>query len=112
MTGHELLLSPPVAFIAMFVASLLLLWILSALSFRRKTQPAGMRKAYACGETMCTHFIQPDYGQFFPFAFFFTVLHVVVLMLATVPAALPGTLLMATVYVLAAIIGLSILLRR
>ena len=34
--------------------------------------------------------VQPDYGQFFPFAFFFTILHVVALMVATVPAGTCG----------------------
>jgi NADH-quinone oxidoreductase subunit A len=55
--------------------------------------------------------IQPDYSQFFPFAFFFTVLHVVALVIATIPVA-PDTITIALVYILVASVGLLTLLRR
>ena len=56
--------------------------------------------------------IQPDYSQFFPFAFFFTMLHVVALMIATVPVGTETPFLLPVVYVIGAIIGLVILLRK
>ena len=57
--------------------------------------------------------IQPDYGQFFPFAFFFTILHVVALMVTTVPARDAGArFVIAVVYVLGAVVGLLVLYRR
>ncbi len=34
----------------------------------------GKLAPYACGEDMPSHLMQPDYSQFFPFAFFFTVI--------------------------------------
>ena len=53
-----------------------------------------------------------DYGQFFPFAFFFTILHVVTLIVATSPGRSLQELAIAGVYVLGALLGLSILFRR
>ncbi len=48
----------------------------------------------------------------FPFAFFFTILHVVALVIATVPTETIETFAIAVVYVVGAIIGLFILLRK
>ena len=45
------------------------------------------RKSYACGEDMDENSFSPDYSQFFSFAFFFSIMHVVALMVATMPAA-------------------------
>ena len=59
---------------------------LSRLALRKGRTGAGA-EPYACGEDLPDHMIQPDYGQFFPFAFFFTILHVVALMATTVPVA-------------------------
>ena len=91
------------------------LWLsvgLSKLAFKPKSLPEGLTKAYSCGEDMPSHMIQPDYSQFFPFAFYFTILHVVALMAATVPVATLSTLLIAVVYILGAIVGLFVLYRR
>ena len=71
-----------------------------------------MKKSYACGEDVPTHLIQPDYTQFFPFAFFFTILHVIALIAATVPFETFETFTIAVIYILGAIVGLSILFRR
>ena len=71
-----------------------------------------MTKEYACGEDLPTAMIQPDYSQFYPFAFYFTILHVVALMIATVPTATIETFLIAVVYILGAIIGLVVLYAR
>jgi NADH-quinone oxidoreductase subunit A len=78
----------------------------------RKDGSEESKKAYSCGEEFSGHLIQPDYSQFFPFAFFFTVLHVVAMVVATIPAQTQGVLAMAIVYVIGAIIGLLILLRK
>lgn len=76
----------------------------------------GQGEPYSCGENIPTHMIQPDYTQFFPFAFYFTILHVVALMLAIVPATTVNTFakifIMAMIYILGAIIGLVVLYRR
>ena len=108
----RILLSPPAAFITMLVFMLLLSRILSIFAFRPKKRGEGMTKSYACGEDVQTHLIQPEYGDFFPFAFFFTILHVVALMITTVPIERVGTFSLALIYILGAITGLLIIFRR
>lgn len=107
-----LLLSPLVAFIIVLGAVTAFAVILSALSFKKKHEIGGMEKSYACGEDVPTHLMQPDYTQFFPFAFFFTILHVVALILATVPVETIESLEIAVIYLLGAIAALVILFRR
>ena len=109
---RELLLSPPVVFIVIMLAAIFFAYVLSKLAMKPKNVPAGLTKEYACGEDIKTHMIQPDYSQFFPFAFYFTILHVVALMIATVPMATMQTFLIAVVYILGAIVGLFVLYKR
>ena len=109
---NELLLTPPVVFIAVLVAALFFAYVLSKLALKPKSVPAGLTKEYSCGEDIKTHMIQPDYSQFFPFAFYFTILHVVALMIATVPTATMQSFLIAVVYILGAIVGLFVLYKR
>jgi NADH-quinone oxidoreductase subunit A len=107
-----LLLVPPVALTLL----VMVVWVLSAasgtLSFKRKGERGALDKPYAGGETIKNHRVQVDYGQFFPFAFFFTILHVVTLVVATSPARTLQGLAVAIIYVLGAILGLFILFRR
>jgi hypothetical protein len=107
-----LLLVPPVAFTLVF----LVVWGLSggagSLSFRRRGSRGALEKPYAGGEVMRRNRFQPDYSQFFPFAFFFTILHVVTLVVATSPARTLESLAIAVIYVLGALLGLFILFRR
>ena len=108
----NILLTPPVAFVIVLVSMLLFSRFLSILSCKPKTHGEGECKSYACGEDVSTNLMQPDYSQFFPFAFFFTILHVFTLIIATVPALTFGSFAIAVIYILAAITGLVILFRR
>ncbi|MGA2680094.1 MAG: hypothetical protein ABSF37_12470 [Sedimentisphaerales bacterium] len=110
--SNELLLSPPVAFVLIMLAAVFCAYVLSKLALKPKKIPAGLTKEYSCGEDIKTHMIQPDYTQFFPFAFYFTILHVVALMIATVPMATMQTSLIAVIYILGAIVGLFVLYKR
>jgi NADH-quinone oxidoreductase subunit A len=106
------LLLPPIAFLLLLAVTALL-----AVSFRRLAphgaDSAGKTKAYACGEDVLTNRVQPSYSQFFPFAFFFTIMHVVALILATVPAGgLKNFIGIAVLYLLAALSGLTVLFRE
>jgi len=107
-----LLLVPPVALTLLILA----VWLLSAasspLAFRRKGPRGALDKPYAGGEDVEKHRFQPDYSQFFPFAFFFTILHVVTLIVTTSPAHAMGSVAFALVYVLGALLALFILFRR
>jgi NADH:ubiquinone oxidoreductase subunit 3 (subunit A) len=109
---NTFLLTPPIAFGIAFLVVLGLLAALSHLTFRGKRRTGGVTEPYACGEDMSTQMVQPNYGQFMHFAFFFTILHVVALTIATVPVEVRGTLLFAVLYILGAIVGLSVLYRR
>jgi len=107
-----LLLAPPVA----FTIILIVVWALSSasggLALKRKGPRGALDKPYAGGEDVEKHRFQPDYGQFFPFAFFFTIMHVVTLIVATAPARTLETLSIAVIYVLGALLGLFMLFRR
>ncbi|HPQ81660.1 MAG TPA: hypothetical protein PLZ86_08060 [bacterium] len=108
------LLAPPIAFVIVLVAMLAELWGLKAFSSGVKApkEPGGRFKAYACGEDVKDHRAQPDYSQFFPFAFFFTIMHVVALIIATVPRGTIPSMGVAFFYLAASAIGLYILFRR
>ncbi len=82
----DILLFPPVT----FAVSLLFVMALSALLSPLAAKPARVpgspkHQAYGCGEDISGDQAKaiPDYQVFFPFAIFFTLLHVAGLMLAT-----------------------------
>jgi len=110
-----LLLIPPIAFVVVLV----LVWLESAgfgaLSLKPAKdaiQPSGKLKSYACGEDVADHRAQPDYDQFFPFAFFFTIMHVVALIVTTVPAGFGAAAGLAILFLISAALGVLVLFRR
>ena len=107
------LLSTPLTFLAALAVALILLRLCGLLAPVVKTpHGSGKGKAYACGEDVKNHHAQPDYQQFFPFAFFFTIMHVLALVVVTVPAgSLPATAL-AIGYAGSLAIGSLVLFRR
>ncbi|MDD5617948.1 MAG: hypothetical protein PHG69_02540 [Candidatus Omnitrophica bacterium] len=110
---HKLLLSPPVAFFIVLIFCVIISWLFSKLSYKRKNEYAkGTKKAYACGEDIPDHMAQPDYSQFFPFVFFFTIAHVATLMLTTIPKETLNILFIAITYLVVILISLFILLRK
>lgn len=108
----QYLLTPPVAFIIVLAFTVLVSVFLSKLSFKVKKGEDASTTSYSCGEEGLTPYIQPDYAQFFPFAFFFTILHVTALIIATVPMETLGSLSIAVVYLAGAMTALFILFRR
>lgn len=109
---RNILLSPPMAFLIVLGAMLALSWALGSLSFKRKGATGEEREPYACGEDKFSTFVQPEYAQFFPFAFFFTILHVVALVIATVPKETLQAFTIAVTYIVGAVVGLFILFRK
>jgi hypothetical protein len=105
------LLVPPLAFVVILLASLGLLYLMGRLSYKPAAGNEANPKPYACGEDG-QPIVRPDYSQVFPFAFYFTILHVVALVATTVPNASAGTLAMALVYVVGAVVGLFVLYRK
>ena len=111
---YDLILSPPIALLILLGAVALYYACLHKMTPRMPAAP-GLSKPYACGEEQ-TNAVRPDYGQFFPFAFFFTILHVVALTVATVPVETKGnfmpSFMIALLYVVCAMMGMSVLYRR
>jgi len=107
------LLLPPLAFVAILFIMALELKSLGLLAFPKgEARPSKWKgKPYASGHDV-NHRVRPDYSQFFHFAFFFTIMHVVALLVATVPAHAGGATVVAIVYLLASAAGLRILFRR
>ncbi len=109
MTASILLL-PPIA----FGVFLLVLWTVSRVTSGMKaagSKVEGKDLPYACGEEFPGLKAEPDYGSFFPFAIFFTLMHVVALMLATLalspsPSAHLGA---GTAYLVAVGLALALL---
>jgi NADH-quinone oxidoreductase subunit A len=106
------LLTPPIAFFIVFVFIGGISYLFSFMAYRPKKIPHGAGESYACGESSYDNMAQPDYTQFFPFAFFFTIAHVATLMLITVPLENKAVMIMALFYLLAVVVGLFILLGR
>ena len=109
---EQILLSPPVAFLALvIVIGLLVLWA-RRLAGGLPSLSGGALKSYACGEDVKEHRVRPEYGQFFPFAFFFTIMHVIALVIATVPAENMRIFGLALLFIAASAMGLFILYRN
>jgi len=105
------LLLPPFAFIVVLLASLGLLRLMGMLSYKPAPGNEANPKPYACGENG-QPVVRPDYAQVFPFAFYFTILHVVALVATTVPDGSASTIAMALIYIVGAIVGLFVLYRK
>jgi hypothetical protein len=85
MTGFGVLLSPPVAFV-FFLLTAFGLYALGKGMAPKLTKVGGKLTTYACGENIPGVKIQFGYRLFFFIALFFTMMHVAVLVVATVPA--------------------------
>ncbi len=110
---EKFLLSPPVVFIVIFGFVMFLYNLFFRFSYKTvKKKKDGGSEPYACGEDIKDHMAQPDYSEFFPFTFFFTVAHVATLIITTVPFETMQIVFMALIYIVVIIIGLFILLWR
>jgi len=105
---NHFLLTPLVAFAVCLVLSA----GVSALSKRLAalgSYAVDKESAYACGELIDENKAQPDYSEFFKFVFFFTILHVIALVVATFPG---GFTYVSIAYLGVTVLALYMLLRR
>ena len=80
----DIFLFPPVVFIIALLFATGLSELVAGWAPAPKDAPdSGKNEPYACGEDFPREKSVPDYQEFFPFAIFFTLLHVAGLMLAT-----------------------------
>ena len=109
MNGTAILFSPPVAFSVFLLVGLFLLWLGGKLAAQGHAH-ANKRQQYACGEPVPAARVQPDYAAFFPFALFFTIIHVTALIMATLPVG--NIALMGVLYMTGVAIALYTLAQR
>lgn len=103
-----LLFAPPVVFIIFLV-----IFLAGSRGLKRYSNQ-GMSgehqlDAYACGQRDVQNYVNPDYSQFFPIAFFFTIMHVLVLVVATAPA---DAVVLPVVFVFVGLLSIVMLLKR
>ena len=105
----DFLLLPPLAFIILLSIGLLLSYGIG-LKFPQKMTGSGRKyESYACGQRNVTHNVSLDYDQFFSIAFFFTVMHAMILVIATAPK---DAITLPLIYVAAGALALLIIFRR
>lgn len=107
-----ILILPPVVFILVFAFLLIASYFTGKISYKNPNNPEGKTKAYACGEDVKEHRIRPNYSEFFPFAFFFTLMHVIVLMIATSPEKITDSFATAVLFIVVAFLSILIIFRR
>lgn len=109
MTGFGILLSPPLAFFV-FLAAALGLYALGRGMAPKLTKAGGKLTTYACGENIPGAKVQFGYRLFFFIALFFTMMHVAVLVIATVPSG--KIVFFALIYLVVIVLSVSSLITR
>lgn len=110
MTTQDILITTPVIFLVF-----LLLLALFSVYLKRKADktPAGKHAydPYACGQAKdaVSQYVNPNFRRMFYLAFFFTVMHVLVMIIATAPKG--GTLL-PVAYIAVGALAMLILFRK
>ena len=110
MNAQQLIVTTPVLFI-----SFLLLLMLLSMYLKRKADktPSGKHAfdPYACGqsEDAVSQYVNPNFRRMFYLAFFFTVMHVLVMIVATAPK---GHTLLPVVYIAVGALAMLILFRK
>ncbi|MBF0544687.1 MAG: hypothetical protein HQM08_09645 [Candidatus Riflebacteria bacterium] len=108
----HLLFAPPLAFVFILLFVFILFRFSSGLALKTTEQSFGKLEGYACGEDVRKEKARPDYTAFFPFAFFFTIMDVVTLMVATMPKITLESALMGAIYLTGAVVCMAMLFRR
>jgi len=103
-----LFFAPPIVFLIFFVIFLACSRGASRYSHTGVLEE-GKFDPYGCGQRGVQDYVNPDYSQFFPFAFFFTIMHVLVLVVATAPYDAP---LLPIVYVASGLLAMRIISKR
>jgi NADH-quinone oxidoreductase subunit A len=104
----EILLYPPFAFIIALIILFIFAKIIKGFEPKVQKNPE-TSKTYACGEDVAPQKSTPSYEEFYPYAIFFTVLHVVALMLMTLAFATQVPFMVPLIYIIIVMIILSIL---
>ena len=101
-----ILLSPPIAFIILLLIGLSFSYALSLLETSERDQSEESRIVRPGSRASD---LIPEYREFYPFAFFFIIMHILVLVIAT---ASVKALTLPLLYVGAGVLSLVIIFRR
>lgn len=96
----------------LFVGILLIFAVTMKYLGRYAVHGSTSRKAldpYACGHRDFENYVNPDYTQFFRYAFIFSVMHVLALVVTTAPR---DAALLPLFYVVAGVLTLTIIFRK
>lgn len=103
----NILFSPPIAFALFLLLALVAMRGLSRYE-RGGVQTARSLDPYACGQRDFENYVNPNYTQFFRYAFVFSVMHVLALVVSTSSREM----LLPLAYVGAGILSLLIVFRK
>ena len=107
---NALIVSPPAIFIIFMLTGWFLLLAAERIAAKGKDS-TGKHMHYSCGEDLDSPSFNLNYHQFFRLALLFGILHIVALVIATIPAGSKIRLL-PVIYLMSAGIGMYILLER
>jgi NADH-quinone oxidoreductase subunit A len=109
MTFPGILLAPPVVFV-IFLVCTTALYVLGGRLAPKFRNAGAEAETYACGEDMSDNKIKISYRMFFYIALFFTIMHVAVLVVATIPPG--GLALVGLAYLLVIFLSVMALITR
>lgn len=99
---------PPITFLITLIVVLTIAKFLKTFEPKTKSTPE-KTKTYACGEDFPSQKIIPSYEEFYPYAIFFTILHVAALMLMTIAFSTEISFIVPMIYSMIIAIILSII---
>lgn len=110
MENYSLWFSPPILFAIFISLGGLMLGVGKWISAKGKENPAKFIH-YSCGEDLDTQHLELNYHAFFRLALLFGILHIVALVISTIPGK-ANTKIYSVIYVLGAAVSMLILLER
>lgn len=105
---HTLLYSPQVILAAFFVVFMVSIRLFTKLAPKGELGEHAL-DPYACGQRDFENYIHPNYSQFYRYAFVFTEMHMLTMVLATAPK---DATVLPLVYVAAGVLALLIIFRE
>lgn len=100
--------SPPVLFALFLLYYLVFSKWLSKFSSTKKPGKHAL-DSYACGQRDVENYVNPDYSQYFSYAFIFTVVHILILVVATAPR---DAQILPALYIITGILAIFIAFKR
>jgi len=100
--------SPPVLFTVLFLFFIIGSKFLSGYESKGEHGKHAL-EPYACGQRDVENYVNPDYSEFFSYAFIFTVVHILILVVATAPRDVS---VLPVVYIVSGILAILIAFKR